>query len=415
MKLRSPLKTLRNQLRYATVLLILACCALAENRFQNLYKFTGGNDGWAPLAGLVSDANGDMYGTTVAGGDERCGTVFELLHGDGAWSEKVLYSFTCGSDGTNPEGGLVFDQAGNLYGTTFGEGTIYGNVFELVRKTGGNWSLKVLHSFTGGSDGAYPMAGLAWDQAGNLYGTTTRGGASGLGLVFQLRPSGNGSWKEKVLHPFAGGSDGEAPNATLTFDSGGGLYGTTIGGGGAPPCACGTVFQLTPKGNGSWKYGVIHRFRGTDGQSPFASVTLDAEGNLYSTTSTGGPKGAGTVFELIRGQNGSWVEKSLHNFGLNPLAGLAPWTGLLLDASGNLWGTTIAGGNLGCDGGGCGVVFELTPDSQGSWKESVVHTFLDNPGYYPGGTLISDTAGNLYGTTEGDGDFTFGSIYEITP
>jgi len=415
MKLRPPLKTLPNKLTYAAVLFLLAPFALAASNFQNLYQFTMGNDGYGPYAGLVADGNGDLYGTTYAGGDDDCGTVFELSHGDGTWSEKVLYSFTCGTDGRNPTGGLVLDQAGNLYGTTFGYSTVsYGNAFELVRQEGGSWSLKVLYSFSSGSDGANPAAGLAWDQDGNLYGTATIGSVSVRGLVFLLQPSG-GSWKEKVLHRFAGGSDGDTPMATLTFDSNGNLYGTTEYGGGAPVCGgCGTVFELTPQQNGDWKYKVIQRFRGTDGEYPLASLTLDAEGNLYSTTSGGGPKGGGTVFELMRGQNGSWVEKSLHNFGLNPLAGLGPETGLLFDASGNLWGTTLGGGNLGCKGG-CGVVFQLTPNSKGSWKELVVHTFFDDPGYYPAGTLISDTTGNLYGTTEGDGDFTFGSVYEITP
>jgi uncharacterized repeat protein (TIGR03803 family) len=416
MKLCLPLKTLRNKLRFAAVLLALAPCALAANKFQNLYRFNRYTDGRTPLAGLVVDGNGNLYGTAAYGGADECGTVFELSHGDGAWSEKVLYSFTCGSDGEYPAGGLVLDHAGNLYGTTSGYSNgNHGNAFELVHHEHGSWSLKVLYSFSGGSDGAYPMAGLAWDQAGNLYGTTTSGSVSVRGVVFQLRPNRDGSWKEKVLHRFAGGSDGDTPSATPTFDSAGNLYGTTRYGGGAPICGgCGTVFQLTPQQNGNWKYKVIRRFRGTDGEYPLASVTLDASGNLYGTTSAGGPKGGGTVFELARRQNGSWIGKSLHNFGLNPLAGLSPQTGLLFDASGNLWGTTLGGGNLGCKSG-CGVVFQLTLGSQGSWKESVVHTFVDDPGYYPAGILISDTTGNLYGTTEGDGSFTFGSVYEITP
>ncbi len=158
---------------------------------------------------------------------------------------------------------------------------------------------------------------------------------------------------------------------------------------------------------------MIHRFRGTDGNSPLASVIVDAQGNLYGTTLQGGPKGFGTVFELMRGQNGRWERKSLHNFGLNPLTGSDPQAALLFDGSGNLWGTTLAGGNLGCYGG-CGVVFELTPDLQGHWNEFVAHTFLGDPGSFPAGTLIPDTAGHLYGTTEG-GKFTFGSVYEITP
>ncbi len=326
-----------------------------------------------------------------------------------------MYSFTCGNDGFYPNANLIFDQAGNLYGTTPGYSTIsYGNVFELVHQKNDLWTLKVLYSFSRGRGGAIPTAGLAWDHAGNLYGTTSSGSRSVRGSVFQLQPDGHGSWKEKVLHRFAGGSDGDTPMAALTFDSAGNIYGTTEYGGGLPPCGgCGTVFQLSPQQNGNWKYQVIHRFRGTDGNSPLASVIVDAQGNLYGTTLQGGPKGFGTVFELMRGQNGRWERKSLHNFGLNPLTGSDPQTALLFDGSGNLWGTTLGGGNLGCYGG-CGVVFELTPDLQGHWNEFVAHTFLGDPGAFPAGTLISDTAGHLYGTTEG-GKFTFGSVYEITP
>ncbi len=418
MKTRPGFKALKNGLKCAAILLVLAPCTLAAGTFQNLYSFTGGNDGWSPQAGLVGDGSGNFYGTTAGGGTDRCGTVFELSpNSGGTWSENVLYSFTCGSDSMQPTDSLVFDQAGNLYGTAFGQSGYnrYGNVFELVYQKDGSWSFKVLYSFAGGNDGAYPRAGLVFDATGNLYGTTSSGSVSGLGLVFQLQPAGHGAWKEKVLHRFAGGSDGDTPLAALTFDSAGNLYGTTEFGGGLPPCgSCGTVFQLTPQQNGNWKYQVIHRFRGTDGSYPFASVILDAQGNLYGTTVQGGPKGAGTVFELMKGQNGHWKIKSLHNFGLNPLTGEYPLAGLLFDASGNLWGTTLSGGNLGCEGG-CGVVFELTPDGQGHWGESVAHAFVGNPGYAPVGTLISDTSGHPYGTTEGDGKLTFGSVYEITP
>jgi uncharacterized repeat protein (TIGR03803 family) len=412
MKFRLHLKALRNKLKYAAALLMLVPCALGASNFQNLYSFTGGNDGRTPTAGLLADGNGNFYGTTPNGGGDGCGAVYELSHTRGVWRETVLYSFTCGSDGEHPIGGLVLDQTGNLYGATSGYSTVnYGNAFELVRQEDGSWSLKVLYSFSGGSDGRYPAAGLTWDQSGNLYGTTTNTGLVTLrGLVFQLRPSG-GSWKERVLHRFAGGSDGDTPSSTLTFDSAGNMYGTTLYGGGR---GYGTIFQLNPQQNGSWKYRVIHRFRGTDGDYPVASVILDAKGNLYGTASGGGPQGSGAVFELIRGQKGSWTEKSLHNFGLNPLSGIGPQSGLLFDTSGNLWGTTLGGGNLGCKGG-CGVVFELTPNSHDTWKESVMHTFVDEPSSYPAGTLISDPMGNLYGTTEGDGTFTFGSIYELTP
>jgi uncharacterized repeat protein (TIGR03803 family) len=253
MTLRLPLKTLRNRLRHAVILLLLSPCVLAATGFQNLYSFTGGNDGGSPLAGLVADGSGNLYGTTAGGGTDRCGTIFELSHANGAWSERILYSFTCGNDGFYPNANLIFDQAGNLYGTTPGYSTIsYGNVFELVHQKNDLWTLKVLYSFSRGRGGAIPTAGLAWDHAGNLYGTTSSGSRSVRGSVFQLQPDGHGSWKEKVLHRFAGGSDGDTPMAALTFDSAGNIYGTTEYGGGLPPCGgCGTVFQLSPQQNGN--------------------------------------------------------------------------------------------------------------------------------------------------------------------
>ena len=193
MTLRLPLKTLRNRLRHAVILLLLSPCVLAATGFQNLYSFTGGNDGGSPLAGLVADGSGNLYGTTAGGGTDRCGTIFELSHANGAWSERILYSFTCGNDGFYPNANR-------------------------------------------GRGGAIPTAGLAWDHAGNLYGTTSSGSRSVRGSVFQLQPDGHGSWKEKVLHRFAGGSDGDTPMAALTFDSAGNIYGTTEYGGGLPPC-----------------------------------------------------------------------------------------------------------------------------------------------------------------------------------
>jgi uncharacterized repeat protein (TIGR03803 family) len=403
MNLLLPVKTLRNRLSHAAILLFLVPCTLAATNFQNLYSFTGGNAGQGPLAGLVADGSGNLFGTTVGGGTHACGTIFELSHTNGAWSEKVLYSFTCGNDGRYPSASLIFDEAGNLYGTTAGLYTVSnGNVFELVHQKNDRWTLKVLYSFSGKGDGTNPVAGLVLDQGGNLYGTAPRG-AEGFGAVFELQPNGHGSWKEKVLHRFANGRDGAFPMAALTSDSAGNIYGTAEYGGGVPPCGgCGAVFRLTPQQNGNWKYQVIHRFRGTDGSFPFASMIVDAQGNLYGTTLSGGPKGGGTVFELMKNQNGHWGRRSLHNFGLNPLTGLGPQTALFFDTSGNLWGTTLEGGNLGCNYG-CGVVFELTPDGQGQWNESVAHTFVGNPGYYPAGT------------TEGDGKLTFGSVYEITP
>jgi uncharacterized repeat protein (TIGR03803 family) len=259
----------------------------------------------------------------------------------------------------------------------------------------------VLYSFAGGTDGAIPQGGVVMDAAGNLYGNTLIRG-SGAGVVFKLTPKQNGTWSEDVIYVFAGGSDGIGPAGTLVFDAAGNLYGTTNGGGTARD---GAVFQLTPNQGGGWTESVLHSFTGKDGINPLAGVILDQAGNLYETTGAGGAFGSGGVaFTLTKNQDGSWQEKVLHSFKGQPYAGLT------LDAAGNLYGTTQFGGAAGY-----GVVFKLTPNSKGGWNETVLHSFYDSPGAHPVADVIFDAAGNLYGTTAGDGSTTFGSVFEITP
>jgi uncharacterized repeat protein (TIGR03803 family) len=353
----------------------------AAGKEKLLYSFEGnpnGTDGFDPRAGLIFDAAGNLYGTTQFGGSDGsncthlgCGTVFELVPGTGGkWTEKVLYSFCSAGasgchDGSLPGANLVFDAAGNLYGTTEDGGAYgVGTVFQLSPNTNGRWTEKVLHSFGNGTDESQPAGSLIFDPAGNLYGTTTNGGTYGSGTVFQLSRGTNGKWTEKVLHTFGKGKDGKKPVAGLIFDAAGNLYGTTADGGayGSNDCGfdtgCGTAFQLSPGANGTWTERALHSFgNGTDGAQPGARLIFDAAGNLYGTTELGGVYGGGTAFRLKLGTNGKWTERVLHSFG-NGMDGIGPSAndGLIFDAAGNLYGTTMVGGSHLL-----GTVFEITP------------------------------------------------------
>src|SRR5271167_2273777 len=383
---------------------------------QVLHSFNGG-DGYWPFAGLIFDAAGNLYGTTYVGGAYGEGTVFELTPAaGGGWTERVLYSFcsqrSC-TDGETPGAGLIFDAAGNLYGTTSGggTGTYFGTVFELTPTAGGGWMEQVLHSFNGG-DGYWPFAGLIFDAAGNLYGTTYVGGAYGEGTVFELTPAAGGGWTERVLYSFCSQrscTDGETPGAGLIFDAAGNLYGTTSGGG--TGTYFGTVFELTPTAGGGWMEQVLHSFNGGDGYWPFAGLIFDAAGNLYGTTYVGGAYGEGTVFELTPAAGGGWTEQVLYNFKHNGTDGYNPEAGLIFDKNGNLYSTTLAGGTYGE-----GTVFELRPTAGGDWTEEVLHSFGNGTdGYQPAGSLMFDAAGNLYGTTYGGGTYGYGTVFELTP
>jgi uncharacterized repeat protein (TIGR03803 family) len=284
----------------------------------------------------------------------------------------------------------------------------------------------VLHTFLQVNDGAAPT-GLIFDQAGNLYGTTEYGGLPDRGTVFKLTPDSGGGWIESLLYIFCDSgicSDGDGPAAGVIFDQAGNLYGTTVNGG-DDGCwdSCGVVFELTPNQQGGWTESVIHSFvGGEDGGNPYAALTFDAAGNLYGTTMSGGPSnicnaGCGTVFELTPNPEGSWTEHVLRRFS-GAKDGGEPYAGGTLNAAGSLFGTTYIGGNRSlCDvwSGGCGVVFALASNSKGGWHESVLQTFSDKPAALPMAALIFDTTGNLYGTTSGDGTTTFGTVFEITP
>jgi len=403
-----------------------------------LFSFANnGSDGMGPVGGLVFDASGNLYGTTSEGGKPcegqvgSCGTVFELSPNlGGGWTQQVLYTFS-GPDGEYPWSNLILDKSGNLYGTTYGGGTVgCGVVFELSPQPGGNWSEEVLYSFTGsGGDGCLLEAGLIFDAAGNLYGTTTYGGDQtctfypfGCGTVFELTPQPGGVWTEHILHRFSNAKkDGYNPTlAGLVFDAAGNLYGTTARGGVYGTSGLGgTVFELTPSTHGRWKEEVLHSFgrrRGayyTDGYYPTGSLALDANGNLYGTAYFGGSYDYGTLFEVSPkpGAKG-WTEKVLHNFNNDGTDGCSPNGSLVLDGAGNLYGTTTFGG-----AGGGGTVFELTPARGGVWTDQILHSFSYNgtDGNTPWSGLIFDPARNLYGTTTSGGAYGGGTVFEITP
>ena len=329
-----------------------------------------GTNGEEPLAGLLRDAAGSLYGATVDGGDLNCippygcGTVFKL---DKTGKETVLHRFTGQPDGNGPEPLLVEDSVGNLYGTTYiGGGNGYGTVFKL--DTAGKET--ILYNFTGGSDGCFPYPGVILDSAGNLYGVTLMGGAgfgnSGYGVVFKVNTSGN----ETVLHTFEG-EDGANPDSVLLFDSAGNLYGTTQNGGSSVVCdgGCGTAFELSPQ-DGSWSETVLYNFCSvsdcTDGRVPTRGpLVRDAAGNFYGTTDFGGTsrncngEGCGVVFKLDTTGN----ETVLHNF-TGGADGAGPFAGLTIDSAGHLYGAALQGGDLKCkdgNGQGCGTAFEISP------------------------------------------------------
>lgn len=391
---------------------------------RNIYIFKGGSDGTGPAGGLVFDHAGKLYGTTGGGpvgqgkcGTSGCGTAFQLTPGStGKWTKKILYVFQGESDGSVPSGGLVFDRAGALYGTTRFGGLNDGVVFRLVLSLGGGWSQQVLYDLPAGSIG--PGGGVVFDQAGNLYGTTLSGGSSTgcnsgpCGAVFKLTPESNGSWTATILYSFQGGSDGDYPQGNLTFDQGGNLYGTTRFGGNE-----GTVFRLAPGSNGGWTESVLWSFTGgRDGGFPESGVSVAPAGQVYGTTTMGGgSNGNGTVFELVVGSSGQWEETTLTNF--PPADGGGPQTSLILDASGSLYGTASKGGARGF-----GTVFKLTPSDSGAWKETLIYSFstgLTTPfGFVRGAvpsSLIFDSAGNLYGETANGGTYPNGTVFELSP
>ena len=379
---------------WATI--ILATLSVAEAQtFTMLHTFTG-KDGANPQSTLIEDAAGNFYGTTFYDGASGYGTVFKM---DTSHNVTVLYSFSGSPDAANPSGPLLMDSSGNLYGTTvWGGASNYGTVFK-VSSTGEE---TVLYSFAGGpNDGMNPEGGVIGDAAGNLYGTT-QGGGNGkgcgyyyCGVVFELNASG----QETILHNFSGSvDDGANPWAGLLRDAAGNLYGTTVYGGAN---GLGTVFKLDTTGAVT----LLHSFTGTDGAYVYGRVIADSKGNLYGTAYEGGKSRVGTVFKLNKANKLT----VLHDF-TGKTDGAYPADGLVRDAAGNLYGTTAQGGSSS----NFGTVFKV--DSAG--KESVLHSFTKSKqGKLPEAGLLLDRAGNLYGTTYFGGPHNSddGTVYKLTP
>jgi uncharacterized repeat protein (TIGR03803 family) len=403
-------------IRAALILAVLSALLLIAARPAHaqetvLYNFTGGSDGGGPMSGLTFDAAGNLYGTTYFGGlacaesQYGCGTVFELSpNGNGGWNETVLYSFTGGADGAYPNSDVIFDSVGNLYGTAYeggvngcGYGDGCGIVFELS-PVGTSWTETVLLSFTGSQgDGGFPQNGVIMDPAGNLYGTTCSCGA-GYGTLFKLSPSGGG-WTEQVLT----GADGFSG---LTMDPAGDIFGAWLN-------EDSTVFELSPIGNLT----EIHTFTGApkDGSDAEGTPVLDQAGNLYGTTLLGGAKNLGTVYKLSpvkKGKKkGEWTEKILYSF-KGGKDGCGPTAGIVFGAAGNIYGTTTWCGYENMSG----TVFELVaPVGKGGYKEKVLLGFNGTGGAKPYGSLILDSAGNLYGTASRGGSSGWGVVFEVTP
>ena len=376
-----------------------------------IYSFAGDEDGEYADTDLVRDAAGNLYGTTVQGGNSASGTVWELSPSNGSWTHSVLYSFSGGTDGGEPYKGVTLDAQGNLFGTavTGGSGSCEGGcgvVYE-VSNSGGTSTQTVIHAFTGGDDGAGPGAGLTIDSNGDTYGTTPTGGAYGQGTIFRRHQGSGGAWKLKVLHAFTGGSDGIGGSAGRLVLVGKHLYSTATAGGDNGE---GVAFELKQKPSGKWRFTPIYEFKGQpDGGFPYGGLALDNSGNLFGTTYYGGANGLGAVYRLAR-KSGVWSEKVLYSFqGGND--GEGSIGNLVIDSGGNLFGTTSDGGSAGD-----GVIFELSPAFGTKWKETVAHSFQGPPdGAYAYNGMVADGAGNYFGATTHGGDSDEGAIYEFTP
>jgi hypothetical protein len=381
-----------------------------------IHIFSGGSDGSEPFAGLILDDAGNLYGTTASGGQGPCpggcGTAFKLSQHASDWVLTPLYSFRGGNNGAYPEARLTFGPNGRLYGNTCGQdagtscaGPPYsptnsdGTVFSLgppprIRSNIlGGWTQTVLYPQAG-----TPSGQLIFDRSGNIYGTNGS-------CVFELMPVGGG-WTPSLLYCFTGGNDGDDPTSGVVMDQAGKLYGTTAYGGGAGACnrGCGTVFELTHSGSG-WTETILHSFAGgDDGYFPIGGLAFDRFGNVYGTTAGGGSGGGGTVFTLTP-SSGGWTFHMIF-----PLVGQqceeppGPYDTLAIDGSGSLYGTTL------CDGGG-GSVFKLTPRPDGGWTYNSLYQFHGFGGSV--GDVVLDANGNVFGTSAFGGSY--GAIWEIRP
>jgi uncharacterized repeat protein (TIGR03803 family) len=390
--------------------------AQSQRNFRVLHAFGVGHDGAGVWDSVAFDKRGNLYGTTGGGGNYGYGTVFELSpEQTGRWKESLLASFKpLDPRGAEPSGGLVLDSADNLYGTTQRGGKYGGGTaFELTFGHGA-WVFRVIHHFGGhGDPSCCPWANLIMDNHSDLYGTGY--------AAFEFSPGSRG-WTESILHEFTGkNGDGLGPQAGPIRDAAGNLYGTTVYGGGSKECGagCGIAWKLSPpvpdggSGTQGWTERILHRFGfGHDGGFPGpGQLAVDREGNLYGTTQSGGPRRAGTVFKLTHPPTpgGGWTETILHGFGEDQ-DGYLPTGGVIFDKIGNLYGTTGVGGSYGE-----GVVYKLSPQVDGRWKYTLLHTFNGYDGAEPVANLTFGADGKLYGTTATGGTYGGGVVFQLAP
>ncbi len=390
----------------ATVMTAISASAVTEQVIYNFSKTASG-----AAVHLVYHA-GRFYGASPSGGNKACfdgcGSVFELAPKvGGGWAYKILYAFN-GNDGWGPQGKIVFDSSGNLYGAAT-DGGVYGAgvVFELTPTSSGTWTETTIHSFlAGGGDGWEPSSGLTEDASGNLYGVTLYGGTNqGDGTVYKLALSSDGSWSESLLYSFYPRPDGQTPSGEVTFDQAGNLYGTTTYGGSSD---LGTVYEISPGSGGVWTESKLYSFDGTYGQTPEGAVALDAEGNVYGDTYAGGYYGDGAVYELLAGS--TWTPSVLSYFG-GAGNGSFPVNGYLTAGlPGTYYGTTFTGG---AHNGG--VVFQMKIQTRGKWAEELVYSFeTTNDAYSPVSGVTIGPGNALFGSTGYGGTNNTGAIYEIT-
>jgi uncharacterized repeat protein (TIGR03803 family) len=411
---------LRNGMAAMAVALLIAWPGASQRAAATatetvIHTFSG-PDGIDPIQGVTFDKAGNLYGVASAGGSSNKGTVYELIPGSkGTWTEKTLLSFDGTAGGSTPLGGVVFDSKGNLYGTTkLGGSNAVGVVYELSPSDSGKWTEKVLHSFGGSGDGAYPVGDIALNASGDIFGTTEGGGAHGNGTeaqggtVFKLSPKSGGGWTESVLHSFGSGNDGNVPKGGIILDASGNGYGTTYAGGAKDQ---GTVFYVAA---GTGDVTVIHSFNSSasagDAANPAAGLLLDSEGNLYGGSTAGFDEsefeGGGVVYKLSPQKGGTWKESLLFALGFDEFSN-SIYSNLVLDSTDHLYGTWI-------DFGGGGV-FQSSPVTGTNVTFSVINNFGGANGTRPAtGSLAIDSAGNLYGATQAGGKDKDGVVFEIT-
>ncbi|MGA7458914.1 MAG: choice-of-anchor tandem repeat GloVer-containing protein [Candidatus Korobacteraceae bacterium] len=420
----SRLAVIAVTLFFLTVVVSAAPVAQAQT-FKVIHAFSGDDDGASPAAGLTVGGRGRFYGTASGAGNQEPGVAFSLTAGGLGWALAPLNSrFPAGGPGgvtIGPSGDLFVTTYIGGIGDCVGDGSC-GQVYELqppAHACGSflcSWNAMVLYDFNDIPDAGVPGSSVIFDHAGNMYGTTEYGGDGicyndihlnyGCGAVYELTPS-EGGWKESVIYSFQGGNDGQTPDGGLFLDSAGNLYGATAQGGSA---SCGTLFELSPS-NGGWTETILHTFQCSDGRGPGGALIADPSGNLYGSAGSGGANDVGVIFELAH--PGSWTYNLLYSF-----SNLSyPSRGLLFDSSGNLYGTAYGGGAYGN-----GAAYKLTL-SNGSWSLTDLHDFQSSDGVDPNGDLVFDSAGNLYGTSlEGGIGFDgpcyavgCGTVWEITP